>query len=252
MALKLRLQRHGRKRRPYYHIVAADARAPRDGRIVERIGAYNPNTNPATIDLNFDKALSWIQKGAQPSDTVRAILSYKGVMHMNHLLKGVNKGAHTEEEAQAKFQAWMNEQQSRIEGKKTSLAEAKAAAAKEAQEREAKVRETMAAEIAAKNNPIVEEVEAAVETEATAEAEVEAPAVEEAPEAPAAEEATEATTEVEVEAPAAEETAEAAPEAEAEVEAPAEEAAPIAEAETEAPAEEAADASEEDAKTEEA
>jgi small subunit ribosomal protein S16 len=249
MALKLRLQRHGRKKRPYYHIVAADARAPRDGRIVERIGSYNPNTNPATIDLNFDKALTWIQKGAQPTDTVRAILSYRGVMHMNHLLKGVNKGAHTEEQAKAKFQKWIEEQAGKIDSVKTSIADANAAAAAAALERESKVRETRAAEIEAKNNPIVEEVEAAIEETSETEdapeatAEVEAPVAEEAVaeevvEAPAeTEEAPEATAEVEapvVEEVAAEEVAEApAVEEEVVADAPAETEEVVAETETE-------------------
>ena len=92
MATKLRLARHGKKGKPYYHIVAADARAPRDGRYIERIGSYNPNTNPATIDINFDRALDWVLKGAQPTDTVRAMLSYRGVLYKKHLLNGVKKG----------------------------------------------------------------------------------------------------------------------------------------------------------------
>ena len=107
MPAKIRLQRNGRKRYAYYHIVIADSRAPRDGSNVERIGSYNPNTNPATIDLNFDKALDWLSKGAQPTDTVRAILSYKGVMFKKHLLGGVAKGAFTAEEAETRFEAWV-------------------------------------------------------------------------------------------------------------------------------------------------
>ena len=105
MPAKIRLQRHGRKRYAYYHIVIADSRAPRDGRNVDRIGSYNPNTNPATIDLDFDKALTWLANGAQPTDTVRAILSYKGVLYKKHLLGGVAKGAFTAEEAEAKRKA---------------------------------------------------------------------------------------------------------------------------------------------------
>lgn len=106
MATKIRLQRHGRKGYAYYHIVIADVRSPRDGRCIERIGSYNPNTNPATVDLNFDKALEWILKGAQPTDTVRNILSWEGVLLMKHLLGGVKKGAFTKEVAEKRFQEW--------------------------------------------------------------------------------------------------------------------------------------------------
>ena len=105
MSTKIRLQRGGRKGRPVYSIVVADARAKRDGRFIEKLGTYNPNTNPATIDLNFDSTLSWVMKGAQPTDTARAILSYRGVMMKKHLLEGVRKGALTEEQAEAKFEA---------------------------------------------------------------------------------------------------------------------------------------------------
>ncbi len=121
MSAKIRLQRHGRKRFAYYHIVIADSRAPRDGRNIERIGSYNPNTNPATIDLDFDKAIDWLTKGAQPTDTVRAILSYKGVMYKKHLLGGVAKGAFTAEEAETKFEAWMAEKAKKVQAKKDGL-----------------------------------------------------------------------------------------------------------------------------------
>ena len=104
MPTKMRLQRHGKKGAPFYHIVIADGRAPRDGRFIEKIGTYNPIQNPAEIILNADKALDWLQKGAQPTDTVRAILSYRGILYKNHLLKGVKKGALTEAEAEAKYQ----------------------------------------------------------------------------------------------------------------------------------------------------
>ena len=104
MPVKIRLSRHGRKKAPFYHIVVADSRAPRDGRFIERVGSYNPITDPATIELNFDRALDWLQKGAQPTDTVRAILSYKGVLLKKHLLEGVKKGALTQEQAEEKFQ----------------------------------------------------------------------------------------------------------------------------------------------------
>lgn len=121
MPAKIRLQRHGRKRYAYYHIVIADSRAPRDGRNIERIGSYNPNTNPATIELDFDKAIDWLTKGAQPTDTVRAILSYKGVMYKKHLLGGVAKGAFTAEEAETKFEAWVTEKANKVQAKKDGL-----------------------------------------------------------------------------------------------------------------------------------
>ena len=121
MPVKIRLARHGRKRKPFYYIVVADSRAPRDGRYIERIGSYVPTTNPATVDLDFDKALSWLQNGAQPTDTARSILSYKGVMYKNHLLKGVAKGALTEDEAQAKFDSWLTDKEQKIQAKKERL-----------------------------------------------------------------------------------------------------------------------------------
>ena len=105
MSTKIRLARHGRKGRPFYHVVIADSRAPRDGRYIEKIGTYNPNTNPATIDLKFDRALYWLMTGAQPTDTASRILSYKGVLLKKHLLEGVKKGAFDEAAAEAKFQA---------------------------------------------------------------------------------------------------------------------------------------------------
>ena len=109
MSTKIRLARHGRKGRPFYHVVIADSRAPRDGRYIEKIGTYNPNTNPATIDLKFDRALYWLMTGAQPTDTASRILSYKGVLLKKHLLEGVKKGAFDEAAAEAKFEAWMKE-----------------------------------------------------------------------------------------------------------------------------------------------
>ena len=113
MATKIRLQRQGRKRRPLFHIVVADSRAPRDGKYIERLGLYNPNTNPATIDLNFDRSLHWLQVGAQPSDTAKAILSYKGVLHKDFLINGVKKGAHTLEQAEEKFTQWLETKESK-------------------------------------------------------------------------------------------------------------------------------------------
>ena len=128
MPAKIRLSRQGRKRKPYYHIVVADSRAPRDGKFIESLGSYNPGTNPATIDLNFEKALDWLQKGAQPTDTCKAILSYKGVLMKKHLLEGAKKGAFTEDEANARFEKWMQEKESKIQAKESSLVNAKATA----------------------------------------------------------------------------------------------------------------------------
>ena len=116
MPTKIRLQRKGKKGRPFFHIVIADGRAPRDGKFIEKIGTYNPLTKPADIDLDFDRALYWLQTGAQPSDTVRAILSYKGILFKNHLQNGVKKGALTQEQADAKFDAWIKEKEDKIAG----------------------------------------------------------------------------------------------------------------------------------------
>jgi small subunit ribosomal protein S16 len=206
MATKIRLQRHGKKGKPFYYIVVADARAPRDGRFIERLGSYNPNTNPATIDINFDKTLDWVNNGAQPTDTCRAILSYKGVLYKKHLEGGVKKGALTEEQAVAKFEAWLEQKDSKITGKKESLVTAKQDARKAALAAEAKKKEVKAAAIIAKYTPPAEEAEVAEEeVEApAAEAEVEAPVAEVVAEEPAAEVA----AEPEVEAPAAEPEAE--------------------------------------------
>lgn len=189
MATKIRLQRHGKKGKPFYYIVVADARAPRDGRFIERLGSYNPNTNPATIDINFDKTLDWVNNGAQPTDTCRAILSYKGVLYKKHLQGGLKKGALTEEQVESKFQAWLDQKEGKITGKKENLGKAKEDARKAALAAEAKKKEEKAAAIAAKNTPPAEEVEVAdEETEApVAEAETEAPAAEAAPEAESAE-----------------------------------------------------------------
>ena len=137
MATKIRLQRHGRKNYAFYPIVIADSRAPRDGRFIERIGSYNPNTNPATISLDFERALYWVNNGAQPTDTVRNILSREGVMLMKHLQGGVKKGAFSEEEAQKRFEAWKKQKDASIENAKSKLAEAKKSAAKARLEAEA-------------------------------------------------------------------------------------------------------------------
>ncbi|GIV26828.1 MAG: 30S ribosomal protein S16 [Bacteroidia bacterium] len=122
MATRMRLQRHGKKNYAFFHIVVADSRAPRDGKFIEKLGYYNPNTNPATIELNFDRALHWLNVGAQPTETVRRILSYKGVLLKKHLLEGVKKGALTEEQAEKKFQDWLQQKLAKIESKKQKLA----------------------------------------------------------------------------------------------------------------------------------
>ncbi len=150
MSVKIRLARHGRKRRAFYHIVVADSRAPRDGKYIERIGSYNPNTNPATIDLNFEKALAWLQNGAQPTDTARAILSYEGVMMKKHLLGGVKKGAFDEAAAEEKFQAWKKEKEAKINAKKEGLSKADAEAKQARLDAEAKVNAERAEAIAKK------------------------------------------------------------------------------------------------------
>jgi len=168
MATKIRLQRHGKKGKPFYYIVVADARAPRDGRFIERLGSYNPNTNPATIDINFDKTLDWVNDGAQPTDTCRAILAYKGVMYKKHLQGGLKKGALTEEQVETKFQEWLDQKEGKITGKKTSLVSAKDDARKAALAAEAKKKEEKAASIAAKNAPPVEEAPVAENDEAPA------------------------------------------------------------------------------------
>ena len=126
MPVKIRLQRHGKKGKPYFWIVAADARSKRDGKYLEKLGAYNPNTNPATIELDVDGTVKWLQNGAQPTDTARAILSYKGALMKNHLAGGVRKGALTEEQAVEKFNAWMEEKTGLVDTKKDTLAKAQA------------------------------------------------------------------------------------------------------------------------------
>lgn len=163
MPTKIRLQRHGKKRYPFYHVVIADSRAPRDGKFIEKLGTYNPNTNPATIDINFDGALSWMKKGAQPTDTVRALLSYKGVIYKNHLDKGVAKGAFTQEDADKKFAAWLEEKEAKIDSKKSKLESDKEAAAKKALAAETEANAKKAASIAAKTAELAGEVADAVE-----------------------------------------------------------------------------------------
>ncbi len=150
MPVKLRLSRQGRKKAPFYHIVVADSRAPRDGRYIDRIGSYNPITNPATIEINFDSALDWLQKGAQPTDTVRAILSYKGVMMKKHLLDGVRKGALTQEQAEEKFQTWLKEKEAKIQAKVDQISKGKRDEHTQRIKAEAKVREAKAEKVAKK------------------------------------------------------------------------------------------------------
>ena len=189
MPTKIRLQRHGKKRYAYFHVVIADSRAPRDGKFIEKLGTYNPNTNPATIDIDFDSALSWVKKGAQPTDTVRALLSYTGVMHKNHLDKGVLKGALTQEQADAKFEDWLTAKQDKINAKKDGLSAAEIAEAKKRNEAEAEANKKKADAIAAKN--VVEEVVEAVEETAEAVVDAVADVVADATEEPKADEANE-------------------------------------------------------------
>lgn len=227
MSVKIRLQRHGKKQKPFYWIVAADARSKRDGKYLEKLGTYNPNTNPATIDLSLDQAVQWLHNGAQPTDTARAILSYKGALMKHHLDGGVRKGALTQEQADAKLAKWLEEKTGKVDTKKEGLSKAQeaakakalkaekiandkraAAAVEAAKVVEEEVAEDTAVEAVAdeapeavaevaEETPDVEETAAEVATEEAPAAEEvvaeEAPAVEEAPEAPAAEEASEET-----------------------------------------------------------
>jgi small subunit ribosomal protein S16 len=199
MATKIRLQRHGRKARPIFKIVVADSRAKRDGKFIEKLGVYNPNTNPATIELNFDSAVDWMMKGAQPTDTARAILSYQGVMMKKHLLGGVAKGAFSEEEAEKRFEAWLAEKANKIQAKKDGLSKAASDEAAKRLAAEKEANEKRAQELAAANADLAEEAAAASEEaaeEASEEAATEeAPAAEATEEAPAAEEASEEKTE---------------------------------------------------------
>ena len=175
MSTKIRLARHGRKGRPFYHVVIADSRAPRDGRYIEKIGTYNPNTNPATIDLKFDRALYWLMTGAQPTDTASRILSYKGVLLKKHLLEGVKKGAFDEAAAEARFNAWKENKQNGLAALKAKEEEAKKAEAKARLEAEKKINEVKAKALAEKKAAEAAEKAAA---EAPAEEATEAPAEE--------------------------------------------------------------------------
>ena len=208
MAVKIRLARKGRKKLAYYHIVVADSRSPRDGRYIEKIGKYNPLTNPATIELDFDKALGWLQNGALPSETCRAILSYKGVLIKKHLLEGVKKGAFDDAEAAKRFDEWIKQNEAKIEAKKSGLEKSKDDELDRKLEAEKKINEIRAARLAKKQAELAAKAEAANQ-----------------PEAPA------------------EETAPAEASAPAETAAPVEETAPLAET-TDAPAEETAPSAE--------
>ena len=177
MPVKIRLARHGRKARAIYHVVVADSRAPRDGRYIAKLGLYNPNTNPATIDLDFDKALDWLEKGAQPSDTARSILSREGVMLMKHLKGGVTKGAFTEEEAQKRFDAWKADKKSKNVAFEAKISKAKEDAEKERLALESKINEERVAELAKRKAAAVAEA-TAEEAEEEADEEGEAAAEE--------------------------------------------------------------------------
>lgn len=191
MPVKIRLQRKGRKKRPFYHIVVADARSPRDGRFISKLGTYNPMTKPATIEIDREEAYEWLMKGAQPTDTVRAILRFKGVMYRKHLMRGVQKGALTQEEADTKWQAWIDTKEEKVAARRdATLAEIENFHAKLAGE----------APVIVEAAPVVEEAPAVVEAPVAEAAAAEAPAEE----APAAEVATEEAPVAE-EAPAAEE-----------------------------------------------
>ena len=214
MPVRIRLQRHGKKGKPIYWIVAADSRAKRDGRYLEKLGIYNPNTLPATVELNLDRAVDWLQKGAQPSDTARNLLSEQGAMLKNHLINGVHKGALTEDDVTAKFEAWLKNKESKNETIQKKI--------------DSEAEKARAAAIAAEKEVSAKRKEAAAAAIAEAESQQETPAAEEAP----AEEAT-PEAEAQEQAPVAEEAPadEAAPEAEAQEapaaeEVPAEEAAP--------------------------
>ena len=174
MPTKIRLQRRGKKKYSFFHIVIADSRAPRDGKFIEKIGTYNPNTDPATIELDFESALNWVKNGAQPTDTTRAILSYKGVLYKKHLDRGVSKGAFSQEEADKKFQEWLEAKESKISNKREKLSAKKEAELKARLEAEKEANKKKAELISAKNAELSENTEetAAEETaaeEATAE-----------------------------------------------------------------------------------
>ena len=208
MPVKLRLQRHGKKGKPFYWLVAADSRSKRDGRYLEKIGTYNPNTNPAAVNIDNDRALNWLEKGAQPTDTARTLLSYRGIMYKHHLNGGVRKGAFTQEDADKKFEIWLKEKTAKIQSKEEGLSKDQAKAKAKRLENEkatsdkrladaatAEAEAEAAAKKAVEETPATEEASAAEGAPATEEA----PATKEAPateEAPAAEEAPDSQDEV--------------------------------------------------------
>ena len=182
MATKIRLQRHGRKGYAYYPIVVANSRAPRDGRFIERIGSYNPNTNPATITLNFERALYWVNVGAQPTETVRSILSKEGVLLMKHLQGGIKKGAFDEAEAQKRFEAWKAQKQKAVDTLKADMASKQELAIKERFEAEKAKNAAKAEEVAKKKAELAAAKAAEEAAKAAEEAPAEAPAEEAAAE----------------------------------------------------------------------
>lgn len=199
MPVKIRLQRHGKKGKPFYWVVAADARAKRDGRYLEKIGTYNPNTNPATVEIDVDSAVKWLGNGAQPTDTARTLLSYRGALLKHHLQGGVSKGALTQKDADAKFEAWLEDKANRIQAKVDGLSkeEAKAqadafAAEKAVNEKRVADAKALAEEAAAEEAAAQAAAEAEAKAAAAPEVEAEEAATEEAPAADATEEAPEA------------------------------------------------------------
>jgi small subunit ribosomal protein S16 len=165
MAVKIRLAKKGRKKLAYYHIVVADSRSPRDGRYIEKIGTYNPATDPATIEIDFNKALDWLQNGAQPTDTCRAILSYKGVLLKKHLLEGVKKGAFDEADAERRFDEWIKQNEEKIDSKKSRLEKVQDDDKKERIEAEKRINEARAADLARRNAELAAKAEAKKTTE---------------------------------------------------------------------------------------
>jgi len=221
MPVKIRLQRHGKKGKPFYWIVAADARAKRDGRYLEKLGTYNPNTNPATVNIKLEDAVTWLEKGAQPTDTARTLLSYKGVMLKHHLNGGIRKGALTQEEADKKFASWLEEKEGKIQAKKDGLSqtESDAKAKRLADEKavsdkrlsDAAAAEAEAAALEATEESAVEETQTADAPEENAVEETPAAETTEeiaADEAPVAEAPAEEDAETDAAAPEAEETKE--------------------------------------------
>jgi small subunit ribosomal protein S16 len=194
MAVRIRLARKGRKKLAYYHIVVADSRSPRDGRYIEKIGMYNPITDPATIELDFNKALDWLQNGAQPTDTCRAILSYKGVLLKKHLLEGVKKGAFDETEAERRFNEWIKQNEEKIDSKKSNIEKAQDDDKKNRIEAEKRINDARAEALAKKNAALAakdaagEKVEVQAEQETVTEEPTVAPEADAATSEPVAEE----------------------------------------------------------------